>query len=257
MGAAGRGAARAARGGAALAGPGAARAARADRGEPGQPLPRPQPAQRPPAAARAHAGRRRRWRRRRRQPRTPRPPTHPWRHALWRRRGGVWQPPAPLVAPIGAVVHVAGGLALPALGADGVKDQGRGAAAAARARFLSVLQDMFERLDWRPPAMHLAHLAAGSAASCSCSPQSCLQMQLLRTLQVLCEKDAGQRSHHRLLLEPQPPIAPPPQQQQQQQQESQQQQQQQSQQQQQQQQWSNRGGSSGRAPPPPQAPTPR
>ena len=69
--------------------------------------------------------------------------------------------------------------------------------------FLSVLQDMFERLDWRPPAMHLAHLAAGSAASCSCSPQSCLQMQLLRTLQVLCEKDAGQRSHHRLLLEPQ------------------------------------------------------
>ena len=50
---------------------------------------------------------------------------------------------------------------------------------------LEVLQAMFLRLDWRPPpvAHHGQH-----GAGCSCSPQSCLQMQLLRTLQALCEK---------------------------------------------------------------------
>jgi len=64
---------------------------------------------------------------------------------------------------------------------------------------LEVLQSMFDRLDWRPPAVpHHGHHGAG----CSCSPQSCLQMQLLRTLQALCEKESDQISYHRLLLHP-------------------------------------------------------
>ena len=65
-----------------------------------------------------------------------------------------------------------------------------------------VLQGMFDRLDWRqpPPMPHPLH---GHAPGCTCSlhPQSCLQMQLLRTLQVLlCEKDADQPNYHRLML---------------------------------------------------------
>ena len=64
---------------------------------------------------------------------------------------------------------------------------------------LTVLEDTFERLDWRPPpGGHGAH-ADGHQIS---SPQSCLQMQLLRTLQVLCEKDSNHPTYHRLLLAP-------------------------------------------------------
>jgi len=64
---------------------------------------------------------------------------------------------------------------------------------------LDVLQAMFDRLDWQPPPVphHGQH-----GAGCSCSPQSCLQMQLLRTLQALCEKESDQVSYHRLLLQP-------------------------------------------------------
>ena len=76
--------------------------------------------------------------------------------------------------------------------------------------FISVLQDMFERLDWRPPPPTSAHHGVGHAAGCTCSPQSCLQMQLLRTLQALCEKDAEQVAFHRLLLTPAPPTPRPP-----------------------------------------------
>ncbi|KAL3912601.1 MAG: hypothetical protein SGPRY_008281, partial [Prymnesium sp.] len=70
-----------------------------------------------------------------------------------------------------------------------------------RLGLLDVLQSMFDRLDWRPPpvAHHVQH-----GAGCTCSPQSCLQMQLLRTLQVLCEKESDQLSYHRLLLQPLP-----------------------------------------------------
>jgi len=66
---------------------------------------------------------------------------------------------------------------------------------------LDVLRSMFDRLDWRPPptAHHVQH-----GAGCTCSPQSCLQMQLLRTLQVLCEKESDQPSYHRLLLQARP-----------------------------------------------------
>uniref|UniRef100_A0A7S4BXM2 Uncharacterized protein n=1 Tax=Chrysotila carterae TaxID=13221 RepID=A0A7S4BXM2_CHRCT len=70
---------------------------------------------------------------------------------------------------------------------------------------LEVLQAMFERLDWTPPALphHGQH-----GSGCSCSPQSCLQMQLLRTLQALCEKESNQTSYHRLLLLPMSGRAP-------------------------------------------------
>ena len=57
-----------------------------------------------------------------------------------------------------------------------------------------VLCEMFDRLDWRPPPP-MAQPPHGHAPGCNCSlhPQSCLQMQLLRTLQVLlCEKDADE-----------------------------------------------------------------
>lgn len=72
---------------------------------------------------------------------------------------------------------------------------------------LDVLQTMFDRLDWRPPPTnhHVQH-----GAGCTCSPQSCLQMQLLRTLQVLCEKESDQLSYHRLLLQPRSTPAPSP-----------------------------------------------
>ncbi len=61
---------------------------------------------------------------------------------------------------------------------------------------LDVLSAMFERLDWRPPRVpHQGQHGPG----CSCSAQSCLQMQLLRTLQALCEKESGATSFHRLL----------------------------------------------------------
>jgi len=46
---------------------------------------------------------------------------------------------------------------------------------------LPVLRKMVERLDWSPPPNTAEHSAHG--AGCSCSPQSCLQLQLLRMLQ--------------------------------------------------------------------------
>lgn len=62
---------------------------------------------------------------------------------------------------------------------------------------LPVIRSMLERLDWKTPA---AHQHGQHGAGCSCSPQSCLQMQLLRTLQAICEKESESVSYHRLLL---------------------------------------------------------
>jgi len=62
---------------------------------------------------------------------------------------------------------------------------------------LPVVRAMLDRLDWKARATH-HHGQHG--AGCSCSPQSCLQMQLLRTLQAICEKESEGVSYHRLLL---------------------------------------------------------
>jgi hypothetical protein len=64
---------------------------------------------------------------------------------------------------------------------------------------LPAIRGMLERLDWSSTAVH-HHGSHG--AGCSCSPQSCLQMQLLRTLQAICEKESDVVSYHRLLLLP-------------------------------------------------------
>lgn len=66
---------------------------------------------------------------------------------------------------------------------------------------LTVLEDMFDRLDWRPPPPAIGNSMNAEGIQMS-SPQSCLQMQLLRTLQVLCEKDSQHPAYHRLLLKP-------------------------------------------------------
>lgn len=71
---------------------------------------------------------------------------------------------------------------------------------------LPAIGGMLERLDWTSTAVH-HHGSHG--AGCSCSPQSCLQMQLLRTLQAICEKESDAVSYHRMLLLPDA-AAPPP-----------------------------------------------
>ena len=51
---------------------------------------------------------------------------------------------------------------------------------------VEVLHDMFSRLDWtaRPPAQPHAGESSPHGAGCSCHPVTCLQIQMLRTLQV-------------------------------------------------------------------------
>lgn len=73
--------------------------------------------------------------------------------------------------------------------------------------FVEVLHAMLHRLSWRQPTVQSTGGAEPSETQPG-TPEAQLQLQLLRTIQTLCEKEPGQPTYHQLLLEPPPPPQP-------------------------------------------------
>mmetsp|Transcript_35490 Transcript_35490/g.47914 ORF Transcript_35490/g.47914 Transcript_35490/m.47914 type:complete len:926 (-) Transcript_35490:162-2939(-) len=64
--------------------------------------------------------------------------------------------------------------------------------------FVGMLDALFQRLTWHPPAAQDGSSSHGPG--CTCCPQSCLQISMLRTLAAFCEKSQPGSGHHHLLL---------------------------------------------------------
>lgn len=66
---------------------------------------------------------------------------------------------------------------------------------------VSVLNDMFDKLDW-VPAQSRAHPRGIHGLGCVCNPKSALKIQYLRLIHNFCDRDSCNRTNKQLLLAP-------------------------------------------------------
>ncbi|XP_024395590.1 uncharacterized protein [Physcomitrium patens] len=66
---------------------------------------------------------------------------------------------------------------------------------------VSVLDDMFDKLDW-VPTQPRAHSRGIHGLICACSPKSALKIQYLRLIHNFCDRDSCNRTNKQLLLVP-------------------------------------------------------